>query len=527
MSVPFGPGFVKWRGASGGSGLQPLSYPLLLAGGMASFSYLFEQSDPNFSLTLRGSIRGLVALVFLFDLYTIYQQLQIHRIRRRLTDQEEMFRLISESAEDLITVIDRQGHRLYNSPGYQRLFGYAMEDLDGMPVLDHVHPDDQETVLGARNLTFHEGSAPRIEYRFRHKDGEWRILESNSSPVRNHRGEIEKLVVVRRDITDRKRADELLLQSDQQLRQAQKMEAVGRHSGGIAHDFNNLLGVIIGYAETMDLRMAPEDPLRKNTLEIRKAGERAAALTRQLLTFSRQQVLQPKVLDLNSVVAEMGKMLRRIIGVDIELTTKLASPLGKVKADQSQIEQVIVNLVVNARDAMPEGGKLLIETCNMEVSETVARGLPFLLPGPHILLTVTDTGVGMDAETQRHIFRTIFYRTKAPGKGTGLGLATVYGVVKQSGGVVGIDSGPGRGSTFKIFLPQASESVVAATQDMTDTNSSKGSGTILLVEDEEPLLQLTAEVLGECVRGMRSYRRATEFRRSRLRGRSTSPLIFF
>jgi two-component system cell cycle sensor histidine kinase/response regulator CckA len=469
---------------------------LLLAGGMASFSYLFEQTDPNFSLTLQGSMRGLVALVFLFDLYTIYQQLQIHRIRRRLTDQEEMFRLISESAEDLITVIDREGHRLYSSPGYQKLFGYSKEDLQGMPVLDHVHPEDQESVLGARKLTFQVGSAPRIEYRFRRKDGEWRILESNSSPVRNHRGEIEKLVVVSRDITERKRAEELLRQRDQQLRQAQKMEAVGRLSGGIAHDFNNLLGVIIGYTETMELRLAPDDPLRKNTQEIRKAGDRAAALTRQLLTFSRQQVLQPKVLDLNSVVAEMGKMLRRIIGVDIELTTKLASQLGKVKADQSQIEQIIVNLVVNARDAMPEGGKLLVETSNVDVSEALARSLPFLLPGPHILLTVSDTGVGMDAETQRHIFEP-FFTTKGPGKGTGLGLATVYGVVKQSGGVVGIDSGLGRGSTFKIFLPQASEPVVVATQDTAETNSWKGTGTILLVEDEEPLLQLTAEVLSE------------------------------
>jgi two-component system cell cycle sensor histidine kinase/response regulator CckA len=470
---------------------------LLLAAGMAYFSYLFDEYDPTFSLTLRDSVRGLVALVFLFNLYIIHQQLQIHRIRRKLTDQEEMFRLISENAEDLITMIDREGQRLYNSPAYQRTFGYSKEDLDGLPFLDQVHPDDHETVLAARNETFQKGMTPRVEYRFRRKDGEWRTLESNSSPVRNHRGEIEKLVVVSRDITERKRAEELLQQREQQLRQAQKMEAVGQLSGGIAHDFNNLLAVIIGYSETMELRLAPDDPLRENTTEIRKAGQSAAALTHQLLAFSRQQVLQPKILDLNSVVTEMGKMLRRLIGVDIELTNKLASQLGKVKADQSQIEQVIVNLVVNARDAMPDGGKLLIETSNVDISETVARSLPFLHPGSHVLLTVTDTGVGMDAETQRHIFEP-FFTTKEPGKGTGLGLATVYGVVKQSGGVVGIDSRPGRGSTFKIFLPQAKESAEAAPPDITDTKSSTETGTILLVEDEEALLLLTAGLLAEC-----------------------------
>ena len=237
-------------------------------------------------------------------------------------------------------------------------------------------------ILGARDDIFQKGVSPRVEYRFRSKEGEWRTLESNGSPVRNHRGEIEKIVVVSRDITERKRAEELLRQREDQLRQSQKMEAVGRLSGGIAHDFNNLLGVIIGYSEEMELHLAPDDPLRKNADEIRKAGERAAGLTHQLLAFSRQQVLQPKVLDLNAVVTDIGKMLRRLIGVDIELTTKLASQLGRVKADQSQIEQVIVNLVVNARDAMPDGGKLLIETSNVDISETACPKLAVPSSGP-------------------------------------------------------------------------------------------------------------------------------------------------
>jgi two-component system cell cycle sensor histidine kinase/response regulator CckA len=473
-----------------------IAVTLLLTLGMASFSYLSAPADPQFSFTFRDSVRGLFALVFIFDFYTIYQQIQIHRIRRQLTEQEEIFRLITENADDLITVIDRDGRRLYSSPGYEKIFGYSGAELQGTPINDQVHPNDWEAILAVRREMFEKGVAPRQEYRFRQKDGEWRTLESNASPVRNHLGEIEKVVMVSRDITERKLAEELLRQREAQLRQAQKMEAVGRLSGGIAHDFNNLLAVIIGYSESIEHHLLPEDPLRKSAEQIRKAGERAASLTQQLLAFSRQQVLQPKVLDLNVVVTDMGKMLRRLIGMDIELATRLDSQLGRVRADQSQIEQVIVNLVVNARDAMPEGGSLVIETSNIQVNETLARSLPFLRPGPHILLSVSDTGVGMDIATQRHIFEP-FFTTKAAGKGTGLGLATVYGVVKQSGGVVGVDSKPGKGSTFKIFLPQTEESEAAPATDLTRGKASDRNDTILLVEDEEALLNLISEVLTE------------------------------
>ena len=469
---------------------------LLLTVGMASFAYLFEQTDPTFSFTLRQSIRGLVGLVFLFDLYTIYQQLLIHRIRRQLTDQEQIFRLITENAEDLITLVDREGKRLYDSPGYDKL-GYSTKECMRVRLPEQIHPDDHQALIAARIETFETGVGPRVEYRFRRNDGEWRTLESTRSPVRNHRGEIDKIVIVSRDITERKQAEELLRRRDEQLRQSQKMEAVGRLSGGIAHDFNNLLGVIIGYSESIEQRLAPDDPLRKSAVEIRKAGERAASLTHQLLAFSRQRVLQPQILDLNALVTDMGKMLRRLIGMHIDLTTKLATNLQRVKAEQSQIEQVIVNLVVNARDAMPEGGKLLIETSNLDVDENFASSFPFLHPGPYVLLTVTDTGIGMDAETRRHIFEP-FFTTKGPGKGTGLGLATVYGVVKQSGGGVIVDSEPGKGSTFRIFLPQTQEIPVAPAPEETSANGSMGTGTILLVEDEEALLNLSAERLTEC-----------------------------
>jgi two-component system cell cycle sensor histidine kinase/response regulator CckA len=469
---------------------------LLLTIGMASFTYLFEQTDPTFSFTLRQSIRGLVGLVFLFDLYTIYQQLLIHRIRRQLSEQEQMFRLITENAEDLITVVDREGKRLYDSPGYAKL-GYSTNDRERDPFPEQIHPDDREALIAARLETFETGVGPRVEYRFRRMDGEWRTLESTRSPVRNRRGEIEKVVIVSRDISERRQAEELLRRRDEQLRQSQKMEAIGRLSGGIAHDFNNLLGVIIGYSESIEQKLAPGDSLRKSAEEIRKAGERAASLTHQLLAFSRQRVMQPQILDLNALVTDMGKMLRRLIGMHIELTTNLATELDRVKAEQSQIEQVIVNLVVNARDAMLEGGKLLIETSNFNVNENFASSFPFLQPGPYVVLTVTDTGIGMDDNTRRHIFEP-FFTTKGPGKGTGLGLATVYGVVKQSGGSVVVDSEPGKGSTFKIFLPQSQESVVTPVSDETAAKGFTGTDTILLVEDEEALLNLSVERLTEC-----------------------------
>jgi two-component system cell cycle sensor histidine kinase/response regulator CckA len=467
---------------------------LLLTAGLASFSYLFEQSGPHSSFYLHQTVRGLVALVILFDLYIIYQQLEIQRMRRQLNEREELYRLISENAEDLIAVIDADGHRIYNSPGYERLFGYTHEELQGVPIADQVHPEDRERILQARKEAFQTGARFRLEYRFRRKDGEWRILESTGGAVLNAQGIAEKLVAVSRDITERKHAEEILRQREDQLRQAQKMEAVGRLSGGIAHDFNNLLGVIIGYSEDIELRVAQGDPLRKNAEEIRKAGERAAALTQQLLAFSRQQVLQPNILGLNHLVSEMGKMLQRLIGAHIELSTNLDPELGSIKADQSQIEQVIVNLVVNARDAMPDGGELLIETSSVYLDDAQARCLPFLHPGRHALLTVTDTGAGMDAETQRHIFEP-FFTTKKSGKGTGLGLATVYGVVKQSGGVVGVHSQPGVGSTFKIYLPQVANQPAAPKGNSSVTRSCAGTETILVVENEAALLELTSALL--------------------------------
>ncbi|HWF37211.1 MAG TPA: PAS domain S-box protein [Candidatus Acidoferrales bacterium] len=308
-------------------------------------------------------------------------------------------------------------------------------------------------------------------------------------PLRGGEGEVLGAICMALDITDRKELEE-------RFRQAQKMEAVGRLAGGIAHDFNNLLMVIQGYADLLSERLSVEDPLRRNAEQIQIASQRATALTQQLLAFSRKQILAPKILNIQTVVSEMEKMLRRLIGEDIQLDTSSAKDLGLVKADRSQIEQVILNLAVNARDAMPGGGRLTIETGNVELDDSFSRAPQVLAPGKYVMLAVTDTGVGMSTETQAHIFEP-FFTTKEKGKGTGLGLATVYGVVKQSGGYIWVYSEPGRGTTFKIYLPRIEQEAASAGRENSNERPaiSRGSGLVLLVEDEKGVRQLTREYL--------------------------------
>ncbi|HET7205008.1 MAG TPA: ATP-binding protein, partial [Terriglobales bacterium] len=281
---------------------------------------------------------------------------------------------------------------------------------------------------------------------------------------------------------------------ERQLRMAGKMEAVGRLSGGIAHDFNNLLGVIIGYSQVLRRKLASESGLLECAEEIEKAGQRAASLTRQLLAFSRQQILTPSILNLNNLVQDMAKMLPRLLGEDIAVSTSLSPDLGVVRADQSQIEQVIMNLAVNARDAMPDGGTLRIETRNVELDQAYAWQHAGAKPGPCVMLAVIDTGTGIDPDTLAHIFEP-FFTTKEVGKGTGLGLATVYGVVKQSGGYVWAESEPGQGASFQIFLPRVAEPDTEATATTPFEEAVGGSETILLVEDSEPLRKLTQSFL--------------------------------
>ena len=297
-----------------------------------------------------------------------------------------------------------------------------------------------------------------------------------------------------RDLTKSKRQELEGASLKEQLQVAQKMEAVGRLAGGVAHDFNNLLAVILSYADFAGQSLREGDPLRGDIEEIRKAGQRAASLTRQLLAFSRKQVLDPKVLELNRVAADLEKMLRRLIGEDIDLLQVLAPDLGLVKADSGQIEQVIMNLVVNARDAMPSGGKLTIETANVELDEEYAARHVGVKPGSYVLLAVSDTGCGMDAATRQRLFEP-FFTTKEKGKGTGLGLSTVYGIVKQSGGNVCVYSEPGKGTTFKTYLPRVLEEQAPMVTTRTQERPAVGTETILVVEDEEAVRNLTARIL--------------------------------
>ncbi|HEV2398809.1 MAG TPA: PAS domain S-box protein [Candidatus Sulfotelmatobacter sp.] len=297
------------------------------------------------------------------------------------------------------------------------------------------------------------------------------------------------LLLMMSDITEQKQLEE-------QFRQAQKMEAVGRFAGGMAHDFNNMLGVIIGYSQLLQDKLGPEDSGGKQLAEIKKAADRATALTRQLLAFSRKQVLYPAVLDPNAVVQDLEKMLGRMIGEDIELVIRLGAGVGSILADPSQLEQVLMNLAVNARDAMPKGGHFIIETANVDIDEMSALGHQPMVTGPCVMLAVSDNGCGMDAHTQEHIFEP-FFTTKDPGKGTGLGLSMVYGVVKQSGGYIWVYSELGRGTTFKIYLPRVNQAAAVDAPREAPPADTLASGTILLVEDEEPMRRLASSLLAQ------------------------------
>ncbi|MCI0352407.1 MAG: ATP-binding protein, partial [Acidobacteriales bacterium] len=371
------------------------------------------------------------------------------------------------------------------NPALVSMLGYdSLEEVLALRLTLDVYVDPSERIILVKEHRL-KSRIEGVDVRWKRKDGKHIMVRLSGRTLFNAAGEAESFEMIAEDTTERRALED-------QLRQSQKMEAVGRLAGGVAHDFNNLLTVIKGYSELMLDQVQPADPLRGELEEVKKAADRAAALTRQLLAFSRKQVLAPKVIDLNSVISNVQRLLQRLLGEDIELNNALESKLGRLKADPGQIEQVIMNLAVNARDAMPSGGKLTIASSNVILDETFIHDSK-VTPGPYVLLSVTDTGIGMDAETRLRIFEP-FFTTKEQGKGTGLGLSTVYGIVKQSGGYISVYSEPGLGTTFKVYLPRVdavAEVPSAATGDRVQT----GTETILLVEDEDGVRTLTRQLL--------------------------------
>jgi PAS domain S-box-containing protein len=408
------------------------------------------------------------------------------RMEAALRASEERFRLVFQAMTDGIVLADVEtGALAMVNPALCRMLGYTEEELLRLTV-DDIHPEESlPAVREALRLQIAGEQPVALGIPVRRKDGSTFVADIDA--LRLNLGERQCLLGVVRDMT-------AFNELEQQLRQAQKMEAVGQLAGGVAHDFNNLLCVIQGHCDLILKGLRADDPLAKSVAQIESGSERAAGLTRQLLAFSRKQALQPEVLDLNATVRNLEGMLRRLIGEHIELVASLADPLGCIKADAGQIEQVIINLVVNARDAMPQGGKLLIETADVNLDEDFVSTQAGVRPGRYVLLAVSDTGCGMDARTRERIFEP-FFTTKEKGKGTGLGLSTVYGIVRQSGGSIRVCSEVGRGSTFKVYLPCTGE-VPAVRAGRPERGTRPGAGEhILVVEDEPEMREIVQEVL--------------------------------
>jgi PAS domain S-box-containing protein len=429
-----------------------------------------------------GGVGGLVGIIM--DITGLKQA------EAELRESEQRFRLMAETIQDVFWIATRRiGKTVYVSPGFEYIWGRTREALYRNPklFLETVHPEDRERVR-TEIIAAREGSIPwDHEYRIIRPDGTARWIQNRGFPVRDDQGRVILFTGVATDITEHKALEGQLLQ-------AQKMEAVGRLAGGVAHDFNNLLMAITGYGELMRAKVLRDDPLYGHLENILKAGDRAAALTQQLLTFSRQQVIQPQVIDLSRVVLDLESMLRRLIGEDLHLEVVTDRSPAVVKADPGQMGQIIMNLVVNARDAMPQGGRLTLKISAVDLTESCNSRFGPAPPGAYVILVAQDTGVGMDEDTQAHVFEP-FFTTKEPGKGTGLGLSTVYGIVKQSGGYLDLESSPGAGSAFTIYLPRLEAVVEPSKAKIPITDSFQGDETILLVEDEDMLRGLLAKFL--------------------------------
>jgi PAS domain S-box-containing protein len=452
----------------------PLKTPTATIGVLVVQHYDNENAYDQRDLEFLESVGGHIALA-----------IERRRAEEALHNSEAVFRLLFSNNPLPTWVLDDETLQFVEvNDAAVRQYGYTQEEFKRL-TMPEVHVQDSSP--GASQ----GGSGAQAKGRYqgfckhRGKSGKPFEVEVISDQF-EYAGRTVRLIVAQ-DVSERHVLE-------QQLRQAQKMEAVGRLAGGVAHDFNNLLMVIKGHTELLTSELAESDRFSRKIMQIDRAADRAAALTKQLLAFSRMQVLQQRVMNLNGVVEEMGKLLPRLIGEDIELKVTTASDLGSIRADASQMEQIIMNLAVNARDAMPKGGKLLIETSNVELDHVYNMSHPIVQPGPYVLLEVSDTGIGMDAETQAHIFEP-FFTTKEAGKGTGLGLATVYGVVKQSGGFIWVYSELEKGTSFKIYMPRVEQPEEKTAATLPPTELPTGSETILLAEDEQDVREVAREFL--------------------------------
>lgn len=416
---------------------------------------------------------------------------------KAMRESEEKYRLLAETAIDFILVHNLAGHITYANKAGLELSGYAEEELLAMSITDLIDHQELEAIAqrsAQRKAGDH--SVYLYEIEFINKAQRRVPVEITSSPVVQEDGTISGILIVARDITQRKKMEAEHQQLDLQLRQAQKLEAIGQLTGGIAHDFNNILTAINGFSELLQLRLPADSPLQSMVENILKSGKRATSLISQLLAFSRKQIIEPKIVDINTVITELDKMLRRIINEDIEFQTQLATDIWTVKIDPTQLEQVILNLVVNARDAMPQGGKLILKTENASFSQNFLSEQEKIEAGDYSLLTISDTGTGMDEETKAHIFEP-FFSTKMKGKGTGLGLSTVYGIVRQNNGYIRVDSQKEEGTTFSIYFSRVFETADQSPQYSITNATPEGSETIILVEDDPAVLNLSVHTLQE------------------------------